>query len=329
MRRPIFSKRRLLWLSLFLGLYLAFCAYAAKFLVDMTLRQPHPGAMALAPPAWLMQASSDQKAGREPQEVSVEAQDGVTLRAWYFMHSAATRNAVIVLHGLGDTRRGMSGQAELFLRHGYNVLMPDSRAHGASGGELATFGILEADDVHRWVSWLKNKLPAGGCVFGSGVSMGAAIILQAAAREPRFCGVIAEAPYASFREIGYDRIGQPFHLGPWFGMTVGRPIIEFGMIYARSKYKVNLEEASPVAALRNSSVPVLLIAGLEDDNIPIRHSRMIHELNPNVILWEVPGAGHGSAISDARADYERHVMDFINFARDSRPDGVGHRAAAQ
>jgi pimeloyl-ACP methyl ester carboxylesterase len=310
-RRPWVSKKRLLRFSLFLfALYLAFCACAAKFLVDITLRQPHPGSMALAPPPWLTQPVL----GGQPQEVSVEAQDGATLRAWYFVHSAITRNAVIVLHGLGDTRKGMSGQAELFLRHGYNVLMPDSRAHGASGGELATFGILEADDVHRWVSWLQERLPKGGCVFGSGVSMGAGIVLQAAARksEPRFCGVIAEAPYASFREIAYDRIGQPFNLGPWFGMTVGRPIIEFGMIYARSKYKVNMEEASPMTALRNSSVPVLLIAGLADDNIPIRHSRMIHELNPGVILWEVPGVGHGSAISDAPEDYERHVMEFVS-----------------
>ncbi len=309
MRRPFFSKRRLLRFSLFLlALYLAFCAYAAKFLVDITLHQPRSGSMALAPPAWLTQPIL----GGEPQEVSVEAKDGVTLRAWYFVHSAITRNAVIVLHGLGDTRKGMSGQAELFLRHGYNVLMPDSRAHGASGGELATFGILEADDVHRWVSWLQDRLPKGGCVFGSGVSMGAGIVLQAAAHEPRFCGVIAEAPYASFREIAYDRIGQPFDLGPWFGETLGRPIIEFGMIYARSKYKINLEEASPMAALRSSSVPVLLIAGLADDNIPIRHSRMIHEQNPSAILWEVPGVGHGSAISDAREDYERHVMEFVS-----------------
>src|SRR5437773_6010503 len=276
MRRPFFSKRRFLRLSLLLiTLYLVLCAFAARFLVDITLHQPYSGALAMAPPPWLMKTSL----GRRPQEVSIEAQDGVTLRAWYFVQQpAVTRNAVIVLHGLGDTRKGMNGQAELFLRYGYNVLIPDSRAHGASGGELATFGILEAGDVHRWVSWLEDRLPRGSCVFGSGVSMGAAIVLQAAGGEPRFCGVIAEAPYASFREIAYDRIGQPFHLGPWFGMTVGRPIIEFGMLYARAKYQVNLEQASPAAALQGSSVPVLLIAGLADDNIPIRHSRMIHEM---------------------------------------------------
>jgi dipeptidyl aminopeptidase/acylaminoacyl peptidase len=287
-------------------LYLAFCAYVAKQLVDMTLHQ-RGAAAAMAPPAWLTKASF----GRRPEEVAIEAQDGATLRAWYFAYSALANHAVVLLHGMGDTRRGMSGQAEMFVRHGYNVLIPDSRSHGASGGAIATYGVLEADDVHRWVSWLKERLPRGGCVFGSGVSMGAGIILQAVGHEPRFCGVIAEAPYASFREIAYDRMGQPFHLGPWFGETVARPIIEFGMIYARRKYNVNPEDASPMAALHTSSVPVLLIAGLDDDNIPIRHSRMIRERNPQVILWEVPGVGHGGAISDARAEYERHVMDFV------------------
>jgi pimeloyl-ACP methyl ester carboxylesterase len=315
MHMPRFSRKRLVRLSLaLLALYLGLCASAAKFLVDGTLHQSHGALTSMAPPRWLMKASLN----RMPQEVSIEAQDGVTLRAWYFAHSALARNAVILLHGLGDTRRGMGGQAQLFLRHGYNVLIPDSRDHGASGGELATFGVLEADDVHRWVSWLEESLPSGGCVFGSGVSMGAGIILQAAGREPRFCGVIAEAPYASFREISYDRMGQPFHLGPWFGKTIARPIIEFGMVYARWQYKVNLERASPMAALNANSVPVLLIAGLDDDNIPIRHSRMIHDRYPQVTLWEVPGVGHGSAISDAREEYEKHVMEFVT-VNDGRP----------
>jgi dipeptidyl aminopeptidase/acylaminoacyl peptidase len=307
MRRPRFLNKRLLPLALILcALYLAFCAYAAKQLVDMTLHQ-HGAAARMAPPAWLTKASF----GRRPEEVSVEAQDGARLRAWYFAYSALANHAVILLHGMGDTRRGMSGQAEMFLRHGYNVLIPDSRSHGASGGAIATYGVLEADDVHRWVSWLKERMPRGGCVFGSGVSMGAGILLQAVAHEPRFCGVIAEAPYASFREIAYDRMGQPFHLGPWFGETMARPIIEFGMIYARWKYHLNLENASPMTALHTSSVPVLLIAGLDDDNIPIRHSRMIRERDPQATLWEVAGVGHGSAISDARGEYERHVMGFV------------------
>lgn len=42
---------------------------------------------------------------------------------------------------------GMIGYAELLLTRGSAVLMPDSRAHGQSGGALATYGLLEKDDI--------------------------------------------------------------------------------------------------------------------------------------------------------------------------------------
>ena len=37
--------------------------------------------------------------------------------------------------------------AELLLRHEYNLVMMDSRAHGESGGEMATYGWKERYDT--------------------------------------------------------------------------------------------------------------------------------------------------------------------------------------
>ena len=72
---------------------------------------------------------------------------------------------------------GAPGYAELFMVHGFSILMPDARAHGASGGQLATYGLLESDDIRRWFDWLQqNQHP--GCIFGFAESMGAAQILQ-------------------------------------------------------------------------------------------------------------------------------------------------------
>ena len=71
-------------------------------------------------------------------DVSISAQDGATLRAWFIAPSHPSGSAVILLHGVADNREGMIGYAALFLRHGYAVLLPDSRAHGESGGAIAT-----------------------------------------------------------------------------------------------------------------------------------------------------------------------------------------------
>ena len=36
------------------------------------------------------------------------------------------------------------GQCELLLRHGFAVLLPDARPHGISGGDIATYGVMES-----------------------------------------------------------------------------------------------------------------------------------------------------------------------------------------
>src|SRR5262249_11952999 len=134
-------------------------------------------------------------------------------------------DAVILLHGLGDNRAGMAGYADLLALHGYSVLMPDARAHGASGGAIATFGVLEAGDIQRWFEWL-NRAQHPRCIYAFGESMGAAQALQALQTEPRFCAVAAESSFSTFREIAYDRMGQHFNAGPWVGRTVLRPLVE-------------------------------------------------------------------------------------------------------
>src|SRR5262249_20908648 len=87
------------------------------------------------------------------EDVSVQAADSVTLKAWYIRPRNFNGDAVVLLHGITDNREGMAGFARLFLDHGYAVLMPDARAHAESGGEIATYGLAEADAIHRWVSW--------------------------------------------------------------------------------------------------------------------------------------------------------------------------------
>src|SRR5437773_11429659 len=147
------------------------------------------------------------------QDASISASDGSPLRGWFLRPASANGDAIILLHGVSDNRLGMYGYGEWLLRNGYSVLLPDARAHGISGGKLTTYGLKESDDIHRWVSWLEeNQRPR--CVFGFGESMGAGQILQSLTKEPRFCAVVAESPFESFREVSYARFGRPFHTGP-------------------------------------------------------------------------------------------------------------------
>ena len=172
------------------------------------------------------------------------------------------------------------------------------------------------------LDWLR-EVRRPGRLFGLGVSMGASILLQSLTEEPRFCAVVAESPFASFREIAYDRMGQPFGAGPWLGRLFLRPVVESGILYARFKYGVDLERASPEEALRRVRTPVLLIHGVRDRNIPVRHSRRIMEHGfGNVSLWEAPEADHARVLGSRPQEYERRVTEwFGSFATPCEPAG--------
>jgi hypothetical protein len=288
--------------------YLALSLVAGVFVAEGAI---HPSRRLLSVKDEMQAEEMAHSHDSEVADVQIAARDGVTLSAWTIRRRNNNGKAVILLHGLSDNRLGMIGYAELLLGHGFSVVMPDARAHGASGGQLATYGLLESDDIHRWFDWLQqNQHP--GCIFGFAESMGAAQLLQSLQTEPHFCAVAAESSFSNFREIAYDRVGQFFDTGPWLGRTILRPVVEFAFGYASWKYKMNFEQVSPERIAANTKVPVMLIHGRNDSNIPIRHSRRIAADNPTLILWEVPATDHCGAISTSRQEFEQRLIGWFD-----------------
>jgi uncharacterized protein len=299
--------RKVRWLIFVLGLYTAVCIVGGIYLADATL---HPQRRELTADEIAGARDAVRAMHAELSEVSIRAADGVVLRGWLLRPAHANGDAALLLHGVGDNRLGSGGYARLLLGHGFAVLTPDARGHGASGGELVTYGLIERNDIRQWVEFLSAETHAH-CVYGMGESMGAAQLLQSLAAGARFCAVVAESGFASFREIAYDRMGQPFGLGPWVGRTVLRPLVEIGFLRARWKYKLDLEQVSPEDAVAETSVPVLLIHGAIDSNIPVRHSRAMHAAAPQTALWVVPGANHCGAMSVAPSEFETRVLEWF------------------
>lgn len=291
--------RLLTWV---IGVYAVACVVAGVFLAEVSLHLPRrkldDGSKYRA---WVAR-----EFGGTVQDVSVVAADGVVLRGWFVTPRDANGKTVVLLHGITDNREGIAGFGDYFLARSYSVLLPDSREHGDSGGAVATYGVLERDDVRRWVAWVRQREP--GCTYLLGESMGAAIGLQAEAVTPQLCAVAVESPYATFREISYERLGWQTGLGTLFWRTVGRPVIEVAILYAGARYDVNLPRADPEEAVENSRVPTLLIAGSVDRNILPQNARELERAcTRHCALWMVPGAGHGGASAVAPEEFWRRV----------------------
>jgi fermentation-respiration switch protein FrsA (DUF1100 family) len=246
----------------------------------------------------------------EPARIA--AADGVPLAGWLFTRGPGARGTVLVAHGSGGSRDHATAYAAFLLDAGFDVLAPDARGHGESGG-FATYGAREADDVARWVAWVRQQRP-GTCVYGLGSSMGGAHVLLAEEHAPTFCAIVSDAAYATFFEAGLDRIARRLPLGDG-GRWLGRPAAYVGFAYVRLRYGVNLLDVAPVAAIGRIRVPVLLIHGDADRNTPPYHAAALARAAPRATLWLVPGAGHTFAWRTAPQEYPRRIVAFFAAGR--------------
>jgi len=311
----LFTRKRV---ALLAALYLAFSALGGVLLVEISL---HPPTLRPVNEAALARARELVQLYGGSLEPLMEAHGsgGFPLHAWLLRPAPERANGrgVLLLHGVSDSRVGVLGFAPFLLAQGYTLLLPDARAHGESGG-LATYGLLERYDVRQWAAALRthlqtaNSTPGAGCVYGFGASMGAAMLLQSLEDDAQtFCAVVADSPFAEFKEVAFDRVGQPFGAGPWLGRTLLRPLVEIAFLYANVKYHLDFSQASPVATIRKSATPILLIHGELDYNIPIRHALALKAAHPSIEYWPVPGASHTAAHGVATAEYERRVLNWF------------------
>jgi alpha-beta hydrolase superfamily lysophospholipase len=292
----------------------------------------HPIRRELTPDLIREADSSLAVTGSTREDFAIHASDGALLRGWKVHPKNPNGNWVLVFHGVADNRVGVIGQSEFLLRAGYSVVMMDARAHGASGGPIATYGWLERNDTRAVIDSLISSsanlclsiqwhgpggpdCPLPKHIFALGESMGAGIALQSAAADPRIEAVVAEAPFANLREASYDYAGLRKY--PWLGKTLLAPF-SWTLLYRDEKLAgFPVAEASPQKAVAARAFPVLLICDEKDEALPCRHSEMIYAAarGPKQ-LWDVPGAFHTAAYGFAPEEFRRRVLSF--FAENSR-----------
>jgi alpha-beta hydrolase superfamily lysophospholipase len=236
--------------------------------------------------------SADRMPTQKFESVSVDV--GIKLSGWLFRTDARRRGTVVYLHGLGDNRASVLGIAAHFTMMGFDVLAYDSRAHGESGGDACTYGYYEKQDLSRVLDRLGM-----GPVIAFGVSLGAAIALQAAADDPRVALVVALAPFSDLRTAAAER-------APFFAT---RAQIAEGFRLAEEAAHFRADEVSAVKAAPRIRSAVILIHGTDDHETPFAHSERIYAaLAGPKKLAPVPGAGHRHLLT---AESWRKIDAFI------------------
>ena len=222
------------------------------------------------------------------EDVSIVSFDGLALYGKYY-EFAPGAPIELMFHGYrGSAERDLSGGMQRCFRLGRSALIVDQRCSGRSEGNVITFGINEHRDCLEWVDFMVKRFGPDVRIILTGISMGAATVLMAGGKElpSNVIGILADCGYHCPKDIILTVIRQ-MGLPP----RLCYPFVRLG---ARLYGHFDLEEFSPVEAVKDCKVPVLFFHGEDDDYVPCEMSRINYEACASrKMLVTIPGAGHG------------------------------------
>ena len=224
------------------------------------------------------------------EEWRIESFDGLSLYGRYFRNGISNKT-IILLHGFRSSgEHDFSCAFRMYFEHGFNILIPDQRAHGKSEGKHICYGVLERFDAQEWIKKVLAEKGENEIIYLSGVSMGASTALMASGLDlpKNVRGIIADCGFTSPEEIikKVMREDMGFPLFPIFYTTrlLVKAVAKFDLSY------------STIDALEHSRIPMLFIHGIADNFVPFYMGKQNFEAckSEKYSVW-VEGAGHGTS----------------------------------
>lgn len=243
---------------------------------------------------------------RRYEQIQIRGFDGVALVGRYY-HQCDGAPLFILFHGYrGNGIRDFCAVHGICSKLGINTLVVDQRAHGSSGGNTMTFGILERYDCRAWAHYACRRFGTEQKIYLHGVSMGAATVLMASnlSLPSNVTGIIADCPY-SCPGLIIRKVIRDMHFPP----SMLYPFVVLGaMIFGRFR----IWEEKPAHAVSEAKIPILLIHGSDDKYVPSEMSAEIFEQCSGKRYLEIfPGAGHGGCSVTDPIRYEKVLRAFL------------------
>lgn len=237
----------------------------------------------------------------------IKSYDGLTLHAKYFEY-APDAVTEIMFHGYrGSAERDLSGGIQRCFALGRNVLLVDQRTSCGSEGNVISFGINEHRDCLAWVDFAVNHFGPNVKLILTGISMGASTVLMAAGKPlpKNVVGVLADCGFSSPKNI-IRACAKAQH----YPVNLIYPFIKLG---AKIFGHFDLEEYSPLEAMKTCKVPVIFFHGEDDDYVPCDMSREVYDVctSPKKLVT-IPGAGHGLVYLVDNQKYFQSVVEFFS-----------------
>ncbi len=234
---------------------------------------------------------------------------------------AGERATLLFLHGKGGNATEWLPDARRALACGFNVLVPDLRGHGRSGGRFITFGLLERGDLANAVSTAKERFGIDAACLGvHACSYGGSPALQFSAANAAVRALWLESPFGDAPAMARHYLHLKSGIPSWaLGLTTRWALARADSRVRRAiglSREDGLAAVDPVRAAEKVRCPVALVYGKRDRlTLPEFLGRLEEALPRTTTVWEVASAGHchheDQPLSVETEEYERRWKEFF------------------
>ena len=168
---------------------------------------------------------------------------------------------------------------DLFSRNKMAVLRFDFSGCGESDGKIEDTTLTQRiQDLQSVLNFLKNEFSIEEGIGLLGSSLGGCVSILTAAGNPEIKALVSMATPAYFNDL--TSLDEPSH-------ESGGEKIEKTFIDDVGKYDI-------LSSLKEINCPILIIHGDQDEEVPVSHARMLHEVAKEPKKLVIIGGGNHS-----------------------------------
>ncbi len=244
------------------------------------------------------------------KDTFINADDGTRLHAYYIAANRPTSKTAVIVHGYTDNAIRMFMIGYLYNHElNFNVLLPDLRDTGLSGGDYIQMGWRDRLDVLLWMNVANALYGDSAQMVVHGISMGAATTMMVSGEQPQ-----PDYMRCYVEDCGYTGVWDEFA----YQMKAEFRLPKFPLMYTTSwlcrlKYGWSFQEASALKQVAKCRLPMFFIHGDADTYVPTWMVYELYEAKPEPKeLWIVPGATHAMSYKDHTKAYTEKVRLFVD-----------------